>query len=166
MKIPEHVGIICDGNRRFAKALNEVQIWKGHEYGAEKIDDVIDWCDEIGVKTLTLWLFSTENFNRSEEEKQELFRIAKETIRRFINNPRTHEKQIKLDVIGDLTLFPHDVQEELRKALAVTKDYTGFLLNIAVGYGGKHEILTSVRKIAKLVLDGKLKPEEENRRQQ
>jgi len=159
MNIPKHIGIICDGNRRFADTLGE-ELWKGHEYGSEKIDDVLEWCNELGIKMLTLWLFSTENFNRPENEKEELFRIAKETAKRFIENPKVHEIKIKLNVIGNLSLFPEDVQTEVNKAVDITKDYDGFLLNIAVGYGGKQEILDGIKRIIKLVSEGKLKPEE------
>ena len=159
MKIPNHVGIICDGNRRFASALGK-ESWKGHEYGANKIEAIIEWCNELGIKVLTLWLFSTENFNRSGDEKNHIYTLAKEFAKRFVENPKVHENKIKLNIIGDLSLFPKDVQEEANKAVTATKDYNGFLLNIAVGYGGKQEILDAVRRIIKLISDGKLKEEE------
>ena len=159
MKIPNHIGIICDGNRRFASTIGE-ELWKGHEYGADKIEEVIDWCQELGIDILTLWLFSTENFNRPEIEKAQLFRIAKELAGNFLKNPKVHENKIKLSIIGDLAQFPDDVQEEVNKIVDATKDYDGFLLNIAVGYGGKQEILVCVKHIAKLVAEGKLKPDE------
>lgn len=159
MNIPKHIGVICDGNRRFARALGE-DLWRGHEYGAEKIDEVLEWCNELGIKILTLWLFSTENLNRPEDEKQELFRIANQTAKRFVENPKTHGNKIKLNVIGDLTVFPKDIQEEVNKAMEATKNYDNFILNVAVGYGGKQEILNGVKRIAKLVAEGKLKPEE------
>lgn len=159
MKIPQHVGIICDGNRRFATRLGE-EPWKGHKYGVNKIKDVIRWCEEFGIKILTLWLFSTENFNRPENEKRELFKIAKETARNFIEDPEVHKNKIKLNIIGNLNLFPKDVQDEINKAVDATKNYDKFILNLAIGYGGKYEIIEGVKKISELVLKGKLKPNE------
>jgi len=161
MNIPKHIGIICDGNRRFAKVLGE-EPWRGHELGAEKIREIITWCHEFGIKILTLWLFSTENFKRPDEEKEKLFEIAKKTADDFIKEPLVKEYGIRLNLIGNLTRFPEDVKSALQNAVEQTKNNSGFLLNIAIGYGGKHEILECVRKIAKLVSEGKLKPEEIN----
>ncbi|MBD3262977.1 di-trans,poly-cis-decaprenylcistransferase [Candidatus Woesearchaeota archaeon] len=159
MKIPKHIGIICDGNRRFAKTLGN-EVWEGHEYGADKIEEVLEWCNELGIKVLTLWLFSTENFKRSKEEKNKLFEIAKKTSKKFIENPRTHKLKVKLHVVGDLSLFPEDVQTEVNKAIEITNNYDGFLLNIAVGYGGKQEILEGTKRIAAQIADKQLKPED------
>lgn len=159
MNIPKHVGIICDGNRRFAKALGEV-VWKGHEHGANKVEEVLEWCQDLGIKTLTLWLFSTENFNRPAEEKEQLFRIAKELANRVLNSPKIHGNKVKINIVGNLSLFPEDVQAEARKVLEATKNYDNYVLNIVAGYGGKQEIVEATKQIAKLVVAGKLKPEE------
>lgn len=159
LQLPRHVGIICDGNRRFAKTLGD-EITKGHEYGADKIEEVLDWCREIGIKNLTLWLFSNENFNRTPEELDALFKLAEKTAHKFANDERTHKHRIKLHVVGDVEKFPDGVKEALNYALEKTKDYGNFQLNVAVGYGGKHEIVNAVKKIATLVKEGKLNPED------
>jgi len=159
MNIPKHVGIICDGNRRFARALGE-EPWKGHEQGADKIQDVVEWCLEFGIKYLTLWLFSTENFARPEKEKEEIFKIAKKAAKKFLESSKVHENKIRLTVIGNLNLFPQDVREEIQKAVEATKTYNNFFLNVAIGYGGKEEILDCVKQIAKQIAEGKLKPED------
>ncbi len=159
--IPNHLAIICDGNRRFAKAIGE-EIWKGHEYGAEKIEEVLDWCDELGIKILTLWLFSTENFNRSEEELKMIFEIAKKFGRKFVNDERVHKNKIRFNLVGNLSLFPEDVQTVMKEMIEATKNYDNFCFNIVAGYGGRQEILDAVKKIASLVEEGKLKPEEIN----
>ncbi len=159
LQLPRHVGIICDGNRRFAKTLGE-ELMKGHEYGADKIEEVLDWCREVGVKALTLWLFSTENFNRIPEELDMLFKLAVKTAHKFADDKRTHEHKIKLNVVGDVSKFPDSVKDALNYALEKTKNYDNFHLNVAVGYGGKHEIVAAVRKIAQLVKEGKLNPDD------
>jgi len=159
LQLPRHVGIICDGNRRFAKTLGK-ELAKGHEYGADKIEEVLDWCREVGVKALTLWLFSTENFNRSPEELDTLFKLAVKTAHKFADDERTHTHKIKLGVVGDVSKFPDSVKDALDYALEKTKDYDNFHLNVAVGYGGKHEIVTAVRKIAQLVKEDKLNPDD------
>ncbi len=157
--IPKHVGIIMDGNRRFAEKLGE-NILKGHEYGADKVEEVLDWCQELGVKTLTLWAFSTENFNRSEEELEILFNLFIKSADKFAKEKRVHENKIKLNFIGNLSLFPNNVQEALNNAMNATKDYSGFLLNMALGYGGRAEVTDAVKKIVQLVKEGKLSPED------
>ena len=159
LQLPKHVGIICDGNRRFAKTLGK-ELTKGHEYGADKIEDVLDWCREVGIKTLTLWLFSTENFTRSAEELDALFKLAEKTAHKFADDKRTHEHKIKLNVVGDTDKFPDSVKNALNYALEKTKNYDNFNLNVAVGYGGKNEIVSAVKKIAQLVKEGKLNPDD------
>ncbi|MBI4095920.1 MAG: di-trans,poly-cis-decaprenylcistransferase [DPANN group archaeon] len=155
--IPRHIGIICDGNRRFAHALGEV-VWMGHEYGAKKVEEVLDWCFELGVKEVTLWLFSAENLKRPKEELGELFRIGENMTREFIKNPKIHQHKVRLSVIGDTSIFPAGLQAGIRDALEATKDYSNLRFNIAAGYGGKAEIISAVQKVGELIKDGKINP--------
>jgi len=157
--LPKHVGIICDGNRRFAHAIGEV-VWMGHEHGAKKVEDVLDWCIELGIKEVTLWLFSVENLNRPKEEVDVLFRLGEKLARDFAKNPKVHEHKVGLKIIGDASIFPEDVQIAIKEALDATKDYDNFRLNIAAGYGGRQEIINAVQKIALLVKEGKIEPEQ------
>lgn len=159
LQLPQHIGIICDGNRRFAQTLGD-EASKGHEYGANKIEEVLDWCREIGIRTLTLWLFSTENFNRPAEELDVLFHLAEKTAYKFADDERTHKYRIKLNMVGDASGFPDYVKKALDYALEKTKNYDRFFLNIAVGYGGKNEIVNAAKRIAHLVKEGRLNPED------
>jgi len=157
--LPKHIGIICDGNRRFAHALGEV-VWMGHEYGAKKVEDVIGWFSELGINEVTLWLFSVENLQRPKEELEALFRIGEKMAKDFVKNPKVHKNKIKLRVIGDTSIFPSSLQSVIKEAVDATKSYDGPRLNIAAGYGGKQEILNAVKKISQLVKEGKLKPDD------
>ncbi len=159
--IPNHLAIICDGNRRFAENLGKEK-WKGHEYGADKVEEVLDWCFELGIKTLTLWLFSTENFNRPKEEVKTIFELAKKFGKKFLENEKVHKNKVKFNFIGNMNLFPEDVQAVIKEVTEATKDYDGFYLNIAAGYGGKQEILEATKNIARFVKEGKIKPEDIN----
>ncbi len=156
--LPKHIGIICDGNRRFARMLNEIS-WKGHEYGAKKVEEVLDWCTELGIKEVTLWLFSTENLRRPSEEVQVLFRIGEQMARDFMKNPKVHEHKVKLSVIGDISIFPQGLREAAKEALEMTQNYNGLKLNIAAGYGGRQEIMRAIKLVAQKVKEGKLEPE-------
>jgi tritrans,polycis-undecaprenyl-diphosphate synthase [geranylgeranyl-diphosphate specific] len=154
--IPKHIGIIMDGNRRFAKKLGEVAT-KGHEYGAERIEDALEWCKELGIKNLTLWAFSTENFKRPKDEVDIIFSLIKKFCRKFVESERVQQYKVRLKIIGNKWLFPPDVQQALEETEEATKDYDGFFLNIAAGYGGKQEILDATRRIAELVEKGEIK---------
>ena len=154
-----HIVIICDGNRRFAHALGEV-VWMGHEYGAKKVEEVIDWCIELGVKEITLWLFSIENLKRTKEEVEILFKIGEKMVRDFMKNPKVHEHKVRLSTVGDVTVFPASLQATIKEATEMTKDHGGLKFNVAVGYSGREEIISAVKKIGQLVKDGAINPEE------
>ena len=155
MTVPKHLAIIMDGNRRFAKEM-ELLDKEGHKHGAEKIKPVLNWCRELGIKEVTLWAFSSENFNRPKEELDELFRLFKEYAIQFANDSETHENKIKVNIIGDISRFPKDVKEAILEAVDKTKNYDSFILNIALGYGGKQEIVDCIQNIAKLIEKVKL----------
>jgi len=157
--IPKHIGIICDGNRRFAHTLGEI-VWFGHERGANKIYDVLEWCKEMGVTSITLWLFSTENFSRSKEEVDTLFKIAEDFGYKFLKYKKTYENKVKFSFIGDISLFPENIQILIKEMEEKTKDHTGLKFNIAGGYGGKQEIIDAVKLIAKKIECGDLKSEQ------
>ena len=157
--IPNHIGIICDGNRRFAHTLGEA-IWMGHEHGAEKIEDVLNWCRQIGVKSLTLWLFSTENFSRSKEEVDMIFKIGENFGKKLLEDKRVYENKIKFNFIGDISLFPENIQTLMRQIEEKTKDHNGINFNVAGGYGGKQEIIDAVKLISKKIESGEIKSEQ------
>ena len=158
-KIPQHVGIIMDGNRRFAREL-DMKPTEGHSKGRDKLEEVIEWCRELGIKILTVYAFSTENFNRSREEVLELMRLFVENLKKAADDERVHKNGIRIRVIGQRELLPEDVQEAIRYAEERTKDFSNFYFNIAIAYGGREEIIKAIKEIAQEVKEGKLEVEE------
>ncbi len=158
-EIPNHIAVIMDGNRRFAGHLGKTRSF-GHAMGAEVTEKVIEWCYEIGVKQLTLYAFSTENFQRSEEEVDGLFNLISQKFLKLYSDPRTSEKEIQIRVIGDRSKLPNFLNESIKKIEKSTEHYNKFHLNVAIAYGGRQEIIQAVRDIAGSVSSGKLSLEE------
>jgi tritrans,polycis-undecaprenyl-diphosphate synthase [geranylgeranyl-diphosphate specific] len=152
---PEHVAIILDGNRRWAseRLLNP---WIGHRYGADKIEDLLDWCLDLGVKTITLYAFSTENFRRSPKEVNEIMQIAEEKLRTILENEKIHKNKVRVKAIGRLDLLPKKLQGLIRRVEESTKNYDEHFLNVALAYGGRAEIVDATKKIARKVESGDL----------
>ncbi len=158
---PKHVGIILDGNRRFAKKLM-AKPWKGHEWGAKKLQQVLEWCKELDIKELTLYTFSIENFNRPKEEFSFLMKLFKEGFDKIKEDPRLNEYGIRVRFIGRTHMFPEEVQESMKFLMEKTKDNDKYLINFAMAYGGRSEIVDAARNIVADVNAGKLKAEEVN----
>ena len=158
---PEHVAIILDGNRRWAsrRSLNP---WIGHHYGAEKIEELLRWCLDLDVKSITLYAFSTENFRRSPKEVEEIMRITEEKLREILEDESIHKNKVRVKAIGRLDLLPKKLQEMIRRVEESTKDYNERFLNVALAYGGRAEIVDATKKIAQKVESGELTPEEIN----
>ncbi len=156
---PGHIAIILDGNRRWAseKALNP---WFGHEKGAEKVEQLLDWCSKLGVKSITLYAFSTENFRRSKNEVEEIMRIAQEQFQKILTDERIHKNKVHVKVIGRLSLLPKDLQQLIMDVENATQDYDDHFLNLALAYSGRAEIVDAAKKIAERVHEGELIPEE------
>jgi tritrans,polycis-undecaprenyl-diphosphate synthase [geranylgeranyl-diphosphate specific] len=154
---PEHIAIILDGNRRWAseKVLNP---WLGHEKGAEKIEQLLDWCLKLDVKSVTLYTFSTENFRRSGSEVGEIMRIAQEQFQKLLTDERIHGDKIRVKVIGRVGLLPESLRTLIEDVEKATKDYSKHFLNFAFAYGGRAEIVDAAKKIAEEVHAGKLDP--------
>ncbi|HPF98868.1 MAG TPA: isoprenyl transferase [Kiritimatiellia bacterium] len=154
-KIPVHVAIIMDGNGRWAQRRGLPRI-KGHEVGTDSVRAIVRACRKAGVKYLTLYAFSSENWVRPKAEIIGLMRI----LRRFLTQQEheLHENKVRLRVIGHIDDLPLPVQRELRRVIEVTKDYKEGTLTLALSYGGRVEITDAARKIAEDVRAGKLKP--------
>jgi len=150
-RIPHHIAVVLDGNRRYAKKLG-IPKFKGHEKGFNKIKDVLEWCIELGVKELTLYCFSTENFRRDKKEVDYLFNLFRKKIDGFKDDKIVNDKKVKVSVIGRVGMFPSDMQEKMKEVMEKTKDYDDFKLNLALAYGGRSEIVDAVRT---LVASGK-----------
>jgi tritrans,polycis-undecaprenyl-diphosphate synthase [geranylgeranyl-diphosphate specific] len=155
---PDHIAIILDGNRRWASD-KELNPWAGHEKGAEKVEQLIEWCLKLDVKSVTLYAFSTENFRRSQEEVEEIMRIAGENLQKILTDERIHKNKVRVKVIGRVNLLPESLQQLIRDAEKSTKDYDKHFLNFAFAYGGRAEIVDAARKIAENVHEGRLDPE-------
>ena len=158
---PEHVAIILDGNRRWAseRSLNPLI---GHYYGAEKIEDLLKWCLDSDVKSVTLYAFSTENFQRPPEEVEQIMKIAEEKLREILKDESIHKRKVRVKAIGRLGLLPKKLQEMIKQVEESTKDYDERFLNVALAYGGRAEIVDATRKIAQKVESGDLAPDEIN----
>jgi tritrans,polycis-undecaprenyl-diphosphate synthase [geranylgeranyl-diphosphate specific] len=161
--VPKHIAIILDGNRRWAiNRLTSRQI--GHTMGADTAENVLEWCHEIGIKTITLYVLSTENLERTRDEINEIFSLLRERLEKLLHDERLDRYKIRVTAIGKLELLNPEIRDLLARLESRTKDYSGHYLNIAVAYGGRTEIVDSVRKIATSVQDGKIKPEEINQK--
>ena len=155
--IPRHVAIIQDGNRRFAKALG-MDTGEGHRAGADKTEEMLDWAHELGIRHITLYSFSTENFRRGKAEIEELFALFKDRFLRVLTDERVHRYRIRVQMVGDSSLLPEDLLAAVRAAEEATKDYDGFTLNIAIAYGGRNEIVLAARDILTSVSAGTIQP--------
>ena len=155
--IPRHIAIILDGNRRFAQnaGLNKLQ---GHALGAKKLEEVLKWCQELGVKHITVYAFSTENFNRPSEEVKVLMDLFAEKFKKVAKDERVHKYKIRVRAIGNLNRLPEQVRRAIEEVQEVTQGYDGYTLNIAVGYGGRAELAEAVRRICERIERGELKP--------
>lgn len=152
--IPKHVAIIMDGNGRWAKQHGEDRIF-GHHEGVNSVREIVEACGEIGVKFLTLYAFSTENWNRPKEEVDALMELLVSTI--SMETPNLHKKGVKLDVIGDIQSLPASCQKELQESIDLTAQNTTVTLVLALSYSSKWEITDAFKKIARRIESGELK---------
>ena len=156
-KIPAHVAIIMDGNGRWAKARRLPRIM-GHREGMKSVRAVVETARKVGIKVLTLYAFSKENWQRPKEEVSFLMRLLAEYLQKEVDE--LHEKDIQIRAIGELELLPLEVQGLLREAMEKTRKNQGLILNLALSYGGRAEIVQAARALARACLAGRLRPEE------
>lgn len=152
---PEHIGIILDGNRRFAKRLM-LEPWKGHQLGAKKIESLLNWAHELGIKEFTLYCLSQENIkSRPRNELDFLFKLFRKEFR-DLDRANIEKNNIKIKFIGDLSLLPSELEESCRKLEKETEENDKITINFALAYGGRQELVEAVKKI----VSSKLKPED------
>jgi undecaprenyl diphosphate synthase len=156
-KLPRHIAIIMDGNGRWAKEQGQDRLF-GHYHGVESVRNIVEGSAELGIEYLTLYAFSTENWDRPEYEVVGLMELLVTTIRNEVES--LHKNNIKLHVIGDMIMLPDYAQRELHEALDITKNNTGLNLVMALSYSGRWELLNAVKNIAHEVKQGKLQIEE------
>ena len=155
--IPQHIAIIMDGNRRWARARN-LPVKAGHKEGAETLKKVVRYANKIGIKYITVYAFSTENWKRSEEEVNALMFLLESYLEDFSKEADTENYVIK--VLGDMTALSEKLQKRINEAIERTKNNTGTVLSIALNYGGRNEIVNAVKQIAQKVQEGILKIED------
>lgn len=139
---PRHVGVILDGNRRWARSAGMSDVSHGHRRGADHIDDLLAWCEEAGVEIVTLWLLSTDNLGRPEAELAPLLEIIAATVDGLAARGR-----YRLHAVGSFDLLPDETAARLKAAVEATQGTPGLVVNIAVGYGGRREITDAVRSL-------------------
>lgn len=154
--VPLHVAIIMDGNGRWAKNRGTIRL-HGHKVGVDSVRDITESCAQLGVKYLTLYAFSTENWGRPSAEVQGLMRLLVSSLRREADN--LNRNDIRLATIGQMDRFPQDCQNELKEAIELTKHNTRLELCLALSYSGRWDITEAVKKIARHVKEGRLDPE-------
>ena len=142
----KHIGIIVDGNRRFAKSKG-IPAHKGHEAGAEKLEEFLRWCRELNIKEVTAYVLSTENLNRDKTEVAHLFRLFKEFFKKFINSKEIKDNRVKIKFIGDFSLIPEDIRKLARELEEQTKDYDNYRVNFCFAYGGRTELVHAFNEL-------------------
>lgn len=147
MKLPEHLAIIMDGNRRWAKENKLNNVTEGHRVGAERLEEIVEECGKLGIKYLTVYTFSTENFHRGIDELKMLFDLFVD----FAVNKRKRlaEQGVRVKILGKLDKFPDIVKSSFEGLLSATQDGEKLVLNLCFGYGGRQEIVDACREIIK-----------------
>ncbi len=158
--IPKHVAIILDGNRRFARMKN-LPIEKGYVLGANKVRQILDWCEELGIQHITLYSFSTENFRRPKDQVQIILNVIKSQLEEALSSLDEFKRRgVRVRIIGRLELLPEDLRKLAKDLEHKTANFGQKTINLAIAYGGRMEILDAVRRIAEKVKEGKMKPED------
>ena len=157
MKVPNHIAIILDGNGRWAKSKGMPRSY-GHIKGCANLESICDDIKDIGVKYLTVYAFSTENWKRSREEVEGLMRLFRSYLKKCKKSAAKNKMRVK--VIGDISAFDKDIQESVRDLEEFSKDFDQLFFQIALNYGGRDEIIRGVRRLAQEAVDGKVNPEE------
>lgn len=157
--LPEHIAIIMDGNGRWAKERGFPRV-AGHRAGMKSVKETVRLCNDLGIKVLTLYAFSTENWTRPQKEISTLMRILREYLRKEINE--LHQKNVKIDFMGRIDELPELVQQDLKLAKEKTANNTGLLLNVALNYSGRADIIDGVKKLIIDIENKKCRKEDVN----
>lgn len=160
--MPKHIAIIMDGNRRYSKLMGNMQAIEGHKRGVNTLEKVLDWSIEFGVKIVTAYAFSTENFKRPQEEVKGLMKLFQKNFEEIASNPKIHKNKVKVKAVGNLDLLPQNVRKAIRVAEESTASYDKRIINIAIGYDGRMEIIDAIKKISNEFKEGKINLEDIN----
>ncbi len=145
--MPRHVGIILDGNRRHGRSRGITEPREVYDLGADKLDEILEWCAELDIPTVTLWVFSTDNFQRPAAEVSGILASIEAKLIALACDPDIHRRRVRVRAIGCLAMLPEPVLAAIRAAERATSSYDGLELNIAVAYGGRQEITDAVRAL-------------------
>jgi short-chain Z-isoprenyl diphosphate synthase len=145
--VPRHIGIILDGNRRHGRAHGITEPREIYGLGAQKLDEILEWCVDLGIAGVTLWVLSTDNFRRPPEEVSGIFAAVESKMALLAADPAIHRRRVRVRAIGRLELLPRSVLAAIRTAEEATAEYAGMELNIAVAYGGRQEIADAMRAL-------------------
>jgi len=156
VNLPEHIAIIMDGNRRYSKLQGNIDVVKGHEIGVDTLENVLDWSIELGIEIITVYAFSTENFNRPQHEVEGLMNLFVKNFKRLVNHEKILKNEVKVKVVGKTELLPDNVREAIKEAEDATAHFNKRLFNIAIGYDGRLEIIDSFKKIIEQVQAGEI----------
>ena len=151
--LPLHIGIIMDGNRRWAKSKGKIAS-EGHKVGADTLDKMLHYANKIGIKYLTVYAFSTENWKRAENEVSVIMKLLKKYLDDFLGG--MDDENIKVNILGDISKLNKNLQKSLNETIEKTKNNTGLTFNIALNYGGRDEIVRAVKKITHQALLGEI----------
>ncbi len=147
LPLPRHVGIILDGNRRFARRYNLTNPHEIYRAGAQKLDDLLDWCVDLGMGAITLWVLSTDNFERQAEELSGILSAVENKLLALASDPQIYRQRIRVRAVGRLDLLPGSTLAAVRAAEAATKGYDGMHVTIAAAYGGQQEITDAIQSL-------------------
>lgn len=156
-RTPAHIAVIQDGNRRYADSVGADRR-SGYQAGAKTTEALLEWAREFGIEELTLYTFSTENFNRSPEDQRALFELIEEKLSEFAHSRQVHENEVRIRVIGQRDRLPESLQETIAHAEAATAEYDQFIVNIAIAYGGRATLLEAAQTIVAEAAAGRLSP--------
>ena len=157
--IPQHIAIIMDGNRRWAREKG-IDTKEGHKAGAENLEKIAYYCNDLGVKYLTVYAFSTENWKRSKEEVSALMILLKNYLKKFSKN--ANKENVRIKILGNISNLEEGLKKSINEAVERTKDCTGLTLNVAFNYGGRDEITNAAKQIAKKVAEKEISLEDIN----
>ncbi|RJQ12803.1 MAG: di-trans,poly-cis-decaprenylcistransferase [Dehalococcoidia bacterium] len=145
--IPQHVGVILDGNRRFARKAGLSEVTDGHRRGADKVEELVGWCDDLKIPAVTLWALSTDNFKRGPDELKAIFNLIEEKVAAFSEDSSGKPRRRRVRMVGRRELLPQSTQEAIARAEEATANDGPYELLVAVGYGGREEITDAVRRM-------------------
>lgn len=162
-KIPRHVAVILDGNRRFARESG-LETHEAYSLGAKKLEEFLEWCRELGIRYVTVYAFSTENFTRPKKEIKHLMDLAYQKIKEYKNDKKIKENKIRIRALGDLSRLPERLRVAIQEVERETQTHDRYFLNIAIAYGGRVELAQAVRRICERIARGEIEPRDVNER--